>query len=210
MRTLDVVDRAIRRLPRALVRCVGLALPVFAALNLVSLATETVAVVFVVGVVAFGLAYALVATVVAAADVDDRAARSPTPATALLRREAPILGAVVVGSVVASLASAVGLLLLVVPGLVLATRWSLLVPVLVVERVDWRAGLRRSAGLVAGHGWPVFGVLLCLGVPYYALAIGLAGLGSFAYWASVSVLDTIWCVLGAVAAVEMYVRLRRV
>jgi hypothetical protein len=209
LRTLDVVDRSVRRLPRALVRCVGLALPVFAALNLVSLATESVVVVLFVGVLAFGLAYALVATVVAAADVDDRAARPPAPATALLRRERPILASVVVGSLVASVASALGLLLLVVPGLVLATRWSLLVPVLVVERVEWRAGLGRSAGLVAGHGWPVFGVLLCLGIPYYAIAIGLAGLGSFAYWASVSILDTIWCVLGAVAAVEMYVRLRR-
>ena len=52
-----------------------------------------------------------------------------------------------------------GLLLLVVPGMVFAVRWSLAVPVVMLEHESPRAAMRRSRELVRGRGWAVFRVL---------------------------------------------------
>jgi hypothetical protein len=61
--------------------------------------------------------------------------------------------------VIAALVSAVGLVLLVIPGLYFAVRWYF-VPqaVLVDERAEPRAALDRSAELVRGSWWRVFGI----------------------------------------------------
>jgi hypothetical protein len=52
-----------------------------------------------------------------------------------------------------------GLLLLVVPGLIVATRWSVIVPVIVFEDRGIRDGFMRSNRLVKGNGWRVFWVI---------------------------------------------------
>lgn len=70
-------------------------------------------------------------------------------------RVAPLLGA----GVLAGLGVAVGLLLLIVPGLILLTWWSVIVPVVVLERVPAMESFGRSRELVRGHGWNVFGVI---------------------------------------------------
>ena len=71
-------------------------------------------------------------------------------------RVAPVAGA----SVLAGIAIAIGLLLLIVPGLILLTIWSLIVPVIVLERVGALASFGRSQQLVRGNGWNVFGVVV--------------------------------------------------
>jgi hypothetical protein len=65
---------------------------------------------------------------------------------------------------------AVGLVALVVPGLVLLTRWSLAIPAAVLERLPARAAMRRSRELVRGHGWSVFRVLLNVLVAQWAFS----------------------------------------
>jgi hypothetical protein len=64
------------------------------------------------------------------------------------------------GGVLTGLGVGIGVLLLIIPGLVLLTRWSLLVPVIVVEGRPLREAFDRSVRLVQGNGWPVFGVIV--------------------------------------------------
>jgi hypothetical protein len=71
---------------------------------------------------------------------------------AALRSTAPTLPALIVASLVAGVLIVVGLVLLVVPGLWLMTRWALVSPVISVERCGPWAGLRRSSRLGRGHG----------------------------------------------------------
>jgi hypothetical protein len=119
-------------------------------------------------------------------------------------------------SLLTGLGVGLGLLLLVVPGLMLFTRWSLAVPVVMLEGLKPRAAMRRSRELVAGHGWAVFRVLLNVTV--------LAGLGSlaielllvrlfgsthatFGLWVSASVASAITLPYGAHAMSVVYYRL---
>jgi hypothetical protein len=60
-------------------------------------------------------------------------------------------------------AIAVGLSLVVVPGILLATWWALVVPVIVLERATAARSFRRSRWLVRGNGKRVFAIVL-LGV----------------------------------------------
>jgi hypothetical protein len=75
-------------------------------------------------------------------------------------RVRPQLGAIVVAGVLAGLGIAVGLLLLIVPGLVLMTWWVLVIPVVALERTTAGAAFGRSRELVRGFGWNVFGVIV--------------------------------------------------
>ena len=55
-----------------------------------------------------------------------------------------------------------GLVLLIVPGLMIAARWSLMAPLVVLERQTAIAASKRSAALVKGNEWPVLGCVLAL------------------------------------------------
>ena len=86
------------------------------------------------------------------------------------------LGALV-GLALAGFLFGFGLALFVLPGLVvlvgvvvLVTRWSLLVPVLVLERRGLRDSLRRSTTLVRGHGAPMFKLLVVAALVLVLLA----------------------------------------
>jgi hypothetical protein len=68
-------------------------------------------------------------------------------------------GPVVGAAVLVSVGIAVGLVLLVVPGLYLLVVWSLVVPVIVVERRGVAAALARSRELVGPSAWRVLAVL---------------------------------------------------
>jgi hypothetical protein len=74
-------------------------------------------------------------------------------------------------SIVYGLGVAIGLLLLILPGLVAGTRWALMAPSVVLEGRGVDASRRRSRELVTGRGIEVF---LCLLTVY--LAVGLVGL----------------------------------
>ena len=72
----------------------------------------------------------------------------------------PFLGRVAGASILAGLGIAVGLVLLIAPGLFLLTIWCLIVPVIVLEGAGITAAFSRSQQLVKGHGWQVFGTLV--------------------------------------------------
>jgi uncharacterized membrane protein len=71
-------------------------------------------------------------------------------------------------------AIAVGLFLLVVPGLVMLTLWSVAAPVVVLERLSAGTALRRSRELVRGNGWEVFLVVLVFDVLVVVIAFAIA------------------------------------
>jgi hypothetical protein len=72
----------------------------------------------------------------------------------------PRLGAVIVAGVLAAIAIGIGFVFLVVPGLILLTIWSMLVPVIVFEGRTAGESFGRSRDVVRGHGWSVFGLIL--------------------------------------------------
>lgn len=98
---------------------------------------------------------ALTATV---ADVRD--GRPDEGVEATYRRVRPSLVPLLLAGILAGLGIALGLVLLIVPGLFLLTRWVLVTPVVVLERLGATDALRRSWQLVRGHGWSVFAVIV--------------------------------------------------
>ena len=87
----------------------------------------------------------------------------------LFARVRPLLPALIAAGIAAALGVAFGMLLLVVPGLVLLTRWILIVPVIVLEKRPAGEAFNRSWELVKGSSWSVFGLIL---LTVLALAVG--------------------------------------
>ena len=120
-----------------------------------------------IGVVATTLFTGMVVELVA--DIQD--GRRDSSAGQLVRAVTPVLGQLVVLGVVMGVGIVLGFILLIVPGLILITVWSVAAPVVVLERPPGLAALRRSRELVRGNGWPVFGVIIVL----YVLVAIVAG-----------------------------------
>jgi hypothetical protein len=108
------------------------------------------------------------------ADIQD-GRRDATPGQ-LLRAVMPVLGQLIGVAIVAAIGVVVGFFLLIIPGLVLITIWFVAAPVVVLERPPGLRALGRSRELVRGNGWPVFAVILVLGVlvNVFASAIEIA------------------------------------
>ncbi len=78
----------------------------------------------------------------------------------ILHKVKPFLGTLVVAGLLGGLGIALGIVLLIVPGLVLLTWWALISPVIVLERKGVGEAFGRSRELVRGNGWTVFGVMV--------------------------------------------------
>jgi hypothetical protein len=72
----------------------------------------------------------------------------------------PHVPAVAVAGILAGLGIALGLVLLIVPGLVLMTWWVVIIPAIVLENRSAGESFGRSRDLVRGYGWNVFGVIV--------------------------------------------------
>jgi hypothetical protein len=70
------------------------------------------------------------------------------------------IGSIAGASLLAGLGIAIGLILLIVPGLFLITIWSLIVPAIVLENVGALDSFGRSRDIVRGNEWNVFGVVV--------------------------------------------------
>jgi len=80
-------------------------------------------------------------------------------------------------SILAALGIGIGLVLLIVPGLVLLTLWSVVAPVAVIERPGVFSAFGRSRELVRGYGWPVFGTIVLVFLLVIAASIVAALIG---------------------------------
>jgi fumarate reductase subunit D len=84
-------------------------------------------------------------------------------------------------SILVGLGVAIGFMLLIVPGIILALRWAVAVPACVVENKGPLESMRRSAELTKGHRWKVFGiwVLIAIVAIIILIIVGVfAGLGA--------------------------------
>jgi uncharacterized membrane protein len=73
-----------------------------------------------------------------------------------LTRFWPIIGL----AILVALGVGIGFILLIVPGVILAIRWSVALPACVVENLGPLASMKRSAELTKGNRWKLFGVFL--------------------------------------------------
>ncbi|MGH2751572.1 MAG: hypothetical protein ACRDJV_15700 [Actinomycetota bacterium] len=114
------------------------------------------------------------ALVEAVADIRD--GRADLSVGDTLKRGASRIGSVAGASILAGIAIAIGLLLLIVPGLVLITWWAVIVPAIVLERVGAMDSFGRSRNLVRGHDFQVFGVIVLQFLIFLAFSIVLGAI----------------------------------
>ena len=133
----------------------------FIAAVVLTLITLAVAFVFapLVGIVNFVLGLFYTGGVVRLVqDVED--GRRDEQASTLFKGVAPVFWQLLAVAILAGIAIAIGFILLIIPGLILITIWSVVIPVVVLEKPGVFASFGRSRDLVRGHGWQVFGTLL--------------------------------------------------
>ena len=92
--------------------------------------------------------------------IDDiRDGRADMSVRATLESALPRINVVSAVGLLASIAIGIGLALFIVPGLILLTIWSVVVPALMLEGTGVFRSFGRSQELVRGHGWSVFAVV---------------------------------------------------
>jgi hypothetical protein len=146
--------------------------------------------------------------------VDDvRDGRVDTTVGEVFKRVRPYLWTLVVAGILAALGIALGLVLLIVPGLILLTWWCLIVPVIVLEGKSVGEAFTRSRELVRGHGWTVFAVVIITAI-LSGIASGIIQsifffLGSFLrYWIGGTIANAVVGPFLAIALTLMYFKLR--
>ncbi len=95
----------------------------------------------------------------------------------LLRAVTPAIGPLLAITLLFAVGVIIGFVLIIVPGLVLLTFSSVVVPVEVLERRGVIGSFARSRQLVRGNGWNVFGVIVIVYVAVLAVSL-LAGIVS--------------------------------
>jgi hypothetical protein len=104
----------------------------------------------------------------------------------------------------------IGFLLLVVPGLILITFWSVGAPAIVVEGIGPVDAFGRSWRLVRGDAWAVFGTLLVVLLIVIGVGIVLAaianpiGNGEASTWIASIISTTITAPIFAIAVTVLY------
>lgn len=145
-------------------------------------------------------------------DVQD--GRRDSSAGDLLRSAMPFILPLIGAGLLAGIGIAIGTLLLIVPGLILATIWAVIAPVIVVEKAGVFHAFRRSHDLVRGNGLQVFGVIV---VAFVIVLVGSLVFGAIADAVSngpivrivfSAIASTITAPISALVAAVLYFRLR--
>lgn len=82
---------------------------------------------------------------------------------------------VILANIMSTIAVAIGVLLLIVPGVLIAMAWFVATPVIVAEGVPAPSCFTRSGDLTRGHRWPIFGLQLIftIGSTVFGIGVGL-------------------------------------
>jgi len=86
------------------------------------------------------------------------------------------LGTLLGASILYGIGVVIGLFLLLVPGLIAAARWSLIVPLVMIEGLGWREAFARSSALVKGQTGRVLVVNLLSNILSAIASVALAGI----------------------------------
>jgi len=205
-RTFSIyADQASVLLPAAAV--VFVAIGIISAL-LIVIAPVLAIVAFIVILIGTTLYTGMVVELVA--DVQD--GRRDATVGQLLQAATPVIGQLILVGIIAGIGILIGFILIIIPGLILITIWSVAAPVVVLERPGAFRALGRSRELVRGNGWQVFGVIvvLVIGVRILAAiieAIGNAGGTGVGIVVQV-IVEILLAPLSALAASVLYFELR--
>lgn len=157
------------------------------------------------------IAIAVFTAIAAGLVADSQGDRSRPEVGEMLGRVMPVFGRVILVALVTGVGVFLGFVVIVVPGLVLATIWSVAVPVVIRERPNGLRALGRSRELVRGNGWAVFGVIF---VTIFVVGIVTSGADLVANSASSVggiviriVLEILAAPVGAFASVVLYLDL---
>lgn len=125
------------------------------------------------------------------------------------------IGPLILLGLLLSVATTLGVVALIVPGLYIAGRFLPWTPAVVFENAGW-SGLGRAQELTEGYRWPLAGAVLAMGI---LCALGFAALlpvvalaqGSFAIAILVdATFSTLVYLLGAAFVAAAYLRLREI
>jgi hypothetical protein len=166
------------------------------------------------------MTYVLQATIVygTVTDLSGRRASLGSSLGTAFKLILPLIGL----SIVSGVGVMLGLILLIVPGIILALGWSIAVPVRVVERVGVFASLSRSWELTSGYKGTIFLLVLVFALAswlFSALGLAFAGVFSFAqltkptafpiaFYVYSGVIQAIQSLVGAAGAATIYYQLR--
>jgi hypothetical protein len=134
----------------------------------------------------------------------------------LVRSTGPVILPLIGAGILAGIGIGIGIIFLIVPGLILLTIWSVIAPVIVVERSGAIDAFGRSRGLVRGNGWQVFGVIV---VVFVIVIVVQTILGAIAVGIEDSALlrivfnvigETVTAPIVALVAAVIYFRLREI
>jgi hypothetical protein len=145
-------------------------------------------------------------------DVQD--GRRDFSALELVRGVLPVLLPLIVAGLLAGIAIGIGFLLLIAPGLFLATIWAVIAPVIVVERSGALAAFGRSRALVRGQGWAVCGAIVVaflvaiVGAAIFASIGGAIATGPLVRIVFSALASTVTAPISALVASVLYFRLR--
>lgn len=161
------------------------------------------------------------------ATVQDMNGQKPAVGEALATGLRNFLGLIIV-SILFGLAVVFGFVLLIVPGIMIATAWCVAVPSLVAERRGVFDSFSRAAELTRGHRWRIFGLFVLLWIIMIVLGLVISSISTAAMFATPGSLDnpvaaalnpisillqviqqTITAVIGASLVAVLYVELRK-
>ncbi len=138
--------------------------------------------------------------------------RAPAPVRDYYDRTRGRLGTLLGSSLLYGLGIVIGFILLVVPGLIAIARWSLIVPLVMIERKGWRDAFRRSSELVRGQTGRVLVLVVIAavitGIAAIAIASAFAALPNFlAAWIGGTVSGALTAPFQAYVLTVLYYRL---
>lgn len=128
------------------------------------------------------------------------------------------LPAIFAAALMVTIATTVGYMFLLIPGIIMSIAWIATTPSIVVERMGAIEGMERSRDLTRGFRWPIFGVFVVIGLGqlllgglYYLLPgtdVNADPLGMFGMTLVDLVSGTISALIWAPMAIALYIELR--
>lgn len=130
----------------------------------------------------------------------------------LVKSVTPVLLTLIAAGIIAGIAIGLGLILLIVPGLFLATILAVVAPVIVVERKGVFESFGRSRELVRGNGWQVLAVILIFFLILLVVGLVFGVIGAIAGGVGRVIMEFVGSVIAApliaLAASVLYFNLR--
>ncbi len=141
--------------------------------------------------------------------------RPAAPTRALYDRTRERLGTLLGASIVYGFGVLIGFVLLIVPGLIAVARWSLIVPLIVIERRGWREAFSRSNQLVTGRTGRVLVLVVIADAITVVVSLGISEVflflpNFFTVWAGSALAGAITVPYQAMVLTVLYYRLTSV